>query len=170
MGNERRIYVAMSEYCRRIIAENGGFWREVYAPGGTQASIDVGGHLYSAANFGPPCSRRPESHDWQDAAMYTVSRQLRMGQILSMPKWFPPFPSEDEEIIELIRIDEIKDEIISLGGWFIESFCGYEHRVTGGIYCREGKYESETCNYQTRATLADWEGLLEYAKDHTLRD
>lgn len=98
--------------------------------------------------------------------MYILSHKLRNGQRLHMPPWFPPYPTQDETILQLVRIDEIKDEIIENHGWYTESYWGYEHRVTGGVYCREGTYESETCNYRTRATLADWEGLLNYVMEN----
>lgn len=159
---ECRIRVAAIEYAKRIIAANGGQWRETYCPGGVQDAISVCGGLYGHATFGPPCSRRTDQTDWQAAAIYILSHKLRNGQELKMPpRWFPPF---HDAIVELVRIDQIKGEIIENNGWFIESMWGYEPRVKGGVYGREGTHVSETYDYKTCATLADWEGLLNYVR------
>jgi hypothetical protein len=165
MTDEARIRAAAIEYCKRIIEANGCHWREVFGPGGTQTNLFVGGTLYLNADFGEASSRRVEVRDWQDAAMHVLSQQLRRRHRLEMPEWFPPFPTPDDEVVEVTRIEEIKDEIESLGGWYVESTVAYEPRVSGGIYCHKDKYESGSRNYGVRPTLAEWEELLKLVRD-----
>lgn len=159
----RRTEVARIEYCRRIIEANGAYWQEVYGPGGTSTSVIVSGPLYVHAQFGQTSAHRATMRDWEEAALHVIGRRLSMGSKIEVVEWFPPWGMDNwEQMDDLMRIEDLKCEIVSLNGCFAETYDCSSPRLRGGLYCCKGEFSTDDAGAKSRATVEDWESLRDF--------